>query len=244
MISPHHPCGAMEAVTSFLDSRFEWFCDPTKWAAADDSGEVAGSGGRYEISADGSSLTLKAPAFKDFWSKTFYTPLLVKSDAGGYLCRVPAPQAEEVTVKVDFSYSPVTQFDQAGILVYINDTHWMKCGIEYCDGSARLSVVICNEFSDWSTQPWPALGARLKVHTVAQSSSIVIEAAPLGSEDYQFVRIGHLDSVLGADGAPLPWRTGPFAACPGPQRGCTTAFTSFSLGPRETSVHSADLSDY
>lgn len=179
-----------------------------------------------------------APAKKDFWSKTFYTPLLVKSDASGLLCTIE--DNCEVTAKIDFTYNPCTQFDQAGLLVYIDPEHWMKCGIEYCDGSPRLSVVVCNEYSDWSTQPWSATAVSLKVHRVLQSDSVVVEAAPLGSTDFQFIRIAHL-SCKSTSGERLPWRVGPFAACPIAQNGCTVECSNFSVGPREATVHSTDL---
>lgn len=234
-------------VTSFLDERLEWHCDPTKWEVRDDSGsgEAEGSGGGFDVEMNGSTLVLRAPAKKDFWRRTFYTPLLVKSDASGLLYPAPSPASgEEFTLQLDFRFSPVSQFDQAGVLLFIDEARWMKCGIEYCDGSPRLSVVVCNEFSDWSTQHWHENGVRLKVHSVQQSSSFVVEASPLGKSDYQFVRIGHLDSVQGSDGQWLPWRVGPFAACPTAQKGCQAVFTAFSIGPREKSVHSASLADH
>lgn len=113
---------------------------------------------------------------------------------------------------------------------------------------------MCNVFSDWSTQPWPGCSARLRVHKVLQSSSIVVEAAPIGSDTFQFVRIGHLSSRATHQGEQLTseevngslsetaWRVGPFAACPTAQKGCCATFWNFSVGPREQSVHSADLS--
>ena len=128
-------------------------------------------------------------------------------------------------------------------MVYIDNSHWLKCGIEYCDGTPRLSVVVCNVFSDWSTQPWASCGARLRLHKVIQSSSVVVEAAPLGSEDFQFIRIAHLSAKSTHIGDDLsaeevtgshdekPWRIGPFAACPNAQKGCVADFSALSIGP-------------
>lgn len=82
-------------------------------------------------------------------------------------------------------------------------------------------MVVTNTFSDWSTQPWPASAARLRVHKINQGevsvqhtvlsfalpfdasvfvsisvgSSVVIEACELGSDDFVFIRIAHLSSL-------------------------------------------------
>lgn len=241
----------MELVSSFHHPDLNWFNDPRSWKVIDESGELEGSGGKYEISIDGSTLTLFPPSQKDFWSRTFYSPLLIKHDASGLLYSIPVDI--ESTIKVDFEYTPKTQFDQAGVLLYMDDEHWMKCGIEFCDNIPRLSVVVCNIFSDWSTQPWSSLSARLKIHKVNQSNSFVIEAAPAQSEDFQFVRIAHLsarsshetDDSLEAEKMKgsereKAWNIGPFAACPIAQKGCCAKFTNFSVGRREASLHNPD----
>lgn len=219
--------------SSFLDSNFAWI-NRSGSAAADEVSKVC--------SAD--EVTIRPEAKKDFWSQTFYSPPLVKADACGYLFHVPTDG--EVTIKVDFVYSAVEQFDQAGLLIYIDDETWVKCGIEYCDGEPRLSVVVTNNgFSDWSTQAWVAdagtgrLGARLKVHRISQGNSLVVEAAVLQSDHYFFVRIAHLAPRLAE--SPASWRIGPFAACPVAQSGCSASFTNFSVTARETTAHDPNL---
>jgi regulation of enolase protein 1 (concanavalin A-like superfamily) len=134
----------------------------------------------------------------------------------------------------------------------------MKCGIEYCDGSARLSVVVCNVFSDWSTQPWQSTSVRLKIHKVKQSQSFVVEAAPIDSENFQFIRIAHLSShifyhrrvtststnedyEISGSLEELPWQVGPYGACPIIQNGeCVLTFRNFSIDKREATVHHSD----
>ena len=234
----------MASVNSFNDQKLRWLNYPAevKSDSSDNNEETVGFGGNFEVTKNGSELRLFAPAKKDFWSKTFYTPLLIKSDAVALVC--PVDIGIEVTIKVDFEYTPKSQFDQAGLLVYIDQNHWMKCGIEYCDGNPRLSVVVCNNFSDWSTQPWNGHSVSLKVHKVNQSDSLVVEAASLGSTDFQFVRIAHLSTKISANDSTqpsLPWQVGPYAACPIAQRGCEAVFSNFFIGPREASMHSESL---
>lgn len=242
------------AATSFSDAGFQWRCDPSAWAVDDPNGEKEGSGGSFAISDSGGSLTITPPSKKDYWRRTFYSPLLIKNDGPALLFTVPA--ADECTVQVDFTVDPKSQFDQGGILVYLDACHWLKCGIEFCDGAPRLSCVVCNVFSDWSTQPWPSLGARLRLHKVLQSSSVVVEAAALGSDDFHFFRIAHLsakschhgDELAGepeaaGHAAEQPWAVGPYAACPTAQKGTSATFNNFSISPRLQSVHSSDVSE-
>lgn len=229
--------------TSFTDADFQWLHHPeTHWTQTDDSapsGDVEGTGGKIlEISPN--RLIFQPPAYKDFWSKTFYTPLLVKADASAYVQSITSDV--EMSMSVDMAYTPCLQFDQAGLMIYIDANHWMKCGIEYCDGSARLSVVVTNHgFSDWSTQPWPSYAVRLKVHKIQQSSSIVIEAAAKDSSEYQFIRIAHLQC---SESPSKDWLVGPFYACPTKQRGCVATFEQWRLGPRQASCHDPDLATH
>ena len=101
----------LDTVHSFADESFSWLNDPKLQQAAissDSTGKTPGSGGDYTVTSD--ELTLAPPAFRDFWSRTFYSPTLVKHDASALLR--PVPYETECTVAVDFEVTPKTQFDQ------------------------------------------------------------------------------------------------------------------------------------
>ena len=94
------------------------------------------------------------PAGKtDFWQKTFYDPPIEKSDGHALLHEVPAGLTQW-TAQTQFTLKPINQFDQAGIIVFIDNFHWLKAGIENVDGQPKMSCVVTNGCSDWSTQPW------------------------------------------------------------------------------------------
>ena len=61
---------------------------------------------------------------------------------------------EAVTIECAFTLHPRQQFDQAGCFVRYSPQVWLKCGIEYVDKAPKLSCVVTNTWSDWSTQPW------------------------------------------------------------------------------------------
>ena len=108
------------------------------------------------------------------------------------MCNIPS--GVSCTVEVTFSLNPVEQFDQAGLFVWLDNSHWLKTGIEFADGQPRLSCVVCNVFSDWSVQPWPDAAAKIRVHKVTHNSSVVVEAAVPGTDKWEFVRIAHLSA--------------------------------------------------
>eukprot|EP00277_Geminigera_cryophila_P010397 CAMPEP_0179409884 /NCGR_PEP_ID=MMETSP0799-20121207/2965_1 /TAXON_ID=46947 /ORGANISM="Geminigera cryophila, Strain CCMP2564" /LENGTH=188 /DNA_ID=CAMNT_0021181643 /DNA_START=21 /DNA_END=584 /DNA_ORIENTATION=- len=164
-----------------------------------------GYGGSASVSTDGRTLTLVPPSKKDFWRRTFYNPTMIKGDASALLCEVPAD--EEVTVEISFSFTPVQQFDQCGVLIYLDASHWLKTGIEFADGSTRLSCVCCNLFSDWSVMPWNGTAARIRIHKINHGNSVAVEANTLhGTDDtWQFIRICHLSAkVAHTGGLQLP----------------------------------------
>lgn len=54
----------------------------------------------------------------------------------------------EVTLYATFE----ALYDQLGVMVRVDDEHWLKTGLEYSDGCAQLSTVLTRSgWSDWST---------------------------------------------------------------------------------------------
>ena len=48
------------------------------------------------------------------------------------------------------------QFDQAGVLVRADETHWVKAGVEISDGEVHVGAVTTHDMSDWSLAPVPS----------------------------------------------------------------------------------------
>jgi regulation of enolase protein 1 (concanavalin A-like superfamily) len=51
--------------------------------------------------------------------------------------------------RVNGNYSAL--YDQAGLMVRLDEKHWMKCGSEFVEGKRWASVVFTHDYSDWST---------------------------------------------------------------------------------------------
>eukprot|EP00316_Scyphosphaera_apsteinii_P020857 CAMPEP_0119317334 /NCGR_PEP_ID=MMETSP1333-20130426/42816_1 /TAXON_ID=418940 /ORGANISM="Scyphosphaera apsteinii, Strain RCC1455" /LENGTH=351 /DNA_ID=CAMNT_0007323235 /DNA_START=20 /DNA_END=1075 /DNA_ORIENTATION=+ len=232
-----------QPVSSFSDPRLAW---------SHENGEPGSTaGGRWSCEAGGSLVISPAPG-RDYWCRTFYTPLLCKTDGQALLAAV-APDSE-ASLTTTFTLSPKSQFDQAGIMVLVDAHTWCKAGIEYVDGIPRLACVVTNNgFSDWSTSSWPGwdpssqiVSARVRLSKLLpgaqQGGCLVFEAAPFDDTDsatparWAQVRIASL-----REGAGRRWRMGVYAQSPVKQSGCTARFHHISLGPIVAPVHEAAL---
>jgi len=223
------------SIDAFSDSRLQW----------------SNGAPEHVILNDGHAMEIIPTAGLDYWSKTFYDPVLVKHDAQTLL--TPVPASAEVTLTSAFTLKPRAQFDQAGIMVLVDERTWVKAGIEYTDGSPRLSCVVTNDgFSDWSTQKWDAWNTteqstsiRVRVSKLlpgsVQGPTIVFEAAPWAEDStvdteakWVQIRIASLRS------GERPWRMGFFAISPIEAAGSSTLFHHVKLGQKEQPVHSTD----
>jgi uncharacterized protein len=97
--------------------------------------------------AEGSKITATAAPKTDYWRITHDGG---KRDNGHFYF-------EDVTgdfvADVKFSGDYRDLYDQAGLMVRLNETVWMKCGIELFEGLQHVSAVVTREFSDWSVVP-------------------------------------------------------------------------------------------
>lgn len=252
--------------------QLQWYCAPDSWDIADPE-QREGRGGRWsverndDVSGGSSRLVLAPPAKKDFWRKTYYEPILIKDD-GPFLYRRLSAE-KWYTIETSFRLTAERQFDQAGLMVRLDADHWIKAGIEAVDGRPRLSCVVTNGYSDWSTQPWSdytssikddeggdatTTRARIRIH--CRGTSFVVQAKECDDEEWGFCRIAHLsrnaqclDDPLAHD-AQNAWRgpappegemwVGVFACSPEDQRGGHAIFTHFSILEGSSFDHNAD----
>jgi dTDP-4-dehydrorhamnose reductase/regulation of enolase protein 1 (concanavalin A-like superfamily) len=215
--------------------RLRWRCAPDSWSPA--SGRE-GCDGSWRM--EDNKLIVYPAAKKDYWRKTYYEPMLLKDDGAVLEC-AGLNTDQHYTVEAKFDLVAAAQFDQAGIFIRCDPEHWIKTGIEVVDGTPRLSCVVTNEFSDWSTQHWESFrhltpdtilvqDVEMRVH--CRETSFVIEAK-MGVK-FDFIRIAHLH--LSAD----KFAAGVFACCPEDQKGGFATFHEFRVVEGSVMDHNAD----
>jgi hypothetical protein len=90
------------------------------------------------------NLKMNVTPESDFWRKTHYGFTV---DDGAFYYTTRGGEFE-VSVKISGSYK--TRFDQMGLMLRIDEEHWIKTGIEYVDGVYNFSTVVTDVYSNWS----------------------------------------------------------------------------------------------
>ncbi|CAM3854274.1 DUF1349 domain-containing protein [Nocardioides zeicaulis] len=172
---------------------------------------------------EGDELVVDAVEGSDLWRHTSYG--FVRDTAHALLRPVAVGQACEVDVHASMS----EQFDQAGLLLRVDEERWLKAGLERADGRLGLGVVMTDGRSDWSTAPvddWAGTWVRVRVSVAADS--VTVRARPEGGA-WQLVRL----VPFATSGAAL---AGPYCAAPS-RSGWTARFRALATTSADDALH-------
>ncbi len=185
---------AMEGTLSFQFSQLSSIPPQLSWLNAPPTADLIGQS-ESSISSDlNLGLKVVPAANTDFWHRTYYDPPLDKANGHSLLMDVSWSR-DQWAIETKFSLHPLNQFDQAGLMIFIDTTHWLKAGIEYVDGQPKMSCVVTNGQSDWSTQPWEEGLGGVAMRVSYIRDSYIVECKGHGSKCWEFIRIGHLSTV-------------------------------------------------
>lgn len=159
-----------EFVNSPFDHRLAWINEPTEWKV------------------ENNNLCISPIAETDFWQKTHYGfavdtgHLLSMKIEGDFVC--------ETQVHCSFK----NQYDQAGLMVRVNDQCWIKTSVEFEPKEPnRLGVVVTNHgYSDWSTQNVSDDFLNYTLRISRDKSDYTIECKDPTSNDWIQLRVLHL----------------------------------------------------
>lgn len=175
------------------------------------------------IEEDGGDLLVTAVESSDAWRSTAYG--FVHDTEHALLAPLTDGTAMEVTFTGDFS----AEFDQAGVFVRVSDEEWAKAGVEYADGALQLGAVVTHRFSDWSVAPVPEWAGRSLTVRVSRSGDAITVRSRAGEQPFRLVRLAYLDPSAEAEAGPM--------VCAPSRADLTVRFTSWTLGPADTSIH-------
>ena len=163
------------------------------------------------------TLTIRTGKDTDFWRETFYG---FWRDNGHFLYRsVEGDFSAEVTVKGDYK----VLYDQAGLMLRLSETHWIKAGIEYTDGLAYFSVVVTNDTSDWSLVAIAAGKDGGRIRLTRHAEAIRIQYLDVSDGHWKPVRLAYFPISKSVDVGMM---------CCSPQReGFEAMFSGFTVGP-------------
>jgi regulation of enolase protein 1 (concanavalin A-like superfamily) len=171
----------------------------------------------------GDDLLVTAASGSDFWQQTSYG---FRRDSGHALL---APMNDGCAVEVSFVVDYGELYDQAGLLVRVDERNWVKAGVEVSDGAPQLSAVVTRESSDWSVAPVPDwAGCEVTLRASWAGGALTLRACAAG-RPWRLLRL-----------APFPRRAGVSAGpyCCAPEReGLTVRFTGWRGTDADLSLH-------
>lgn len=171
----------------------------------------------HVVTAD-AALNVVSAKGSDFWRETFYG---FTRDSGHFLGMV-APGQFTAQVRVQAQYQQT--YDQAGIMVRVDERHWVKAGIELSDGRPMLSSVLTGgrSGSDWATYPYEGNPADFWVRATVTQGVIRLQVSGDG-RTWPLMRLASFPT------APS-YAVGPM--CCSPEReGLSVRFSEWKLTP-------------
>ncbi|MEA9711878.1 DUF1349 domain-containing protein [Xanthomonas campestris] len=152
----------------------------------------------------------------DFWRETHYG---FTRDSGHFL-GIKAPSRFTCQLRIRGKFEQL--YDQAGIMVRVNEGQWVKAGIELSDGRAMLSSVLTDGTSDWATGPYEADASDFWMRATVDKGVLRLQVSRDGTY-WPLVRL-----------CPFPvadsYLVGPMTCTP-ERAGLRVQFSDWTLGP-------------
>jgi uncharacterized protein len=128
--------------------------------------------GKISVSADPKS---------DFWRLTATGTV---ADSGHFYFE---ERAGNFTVTVKLKADFAAQYDQAGLMIRIDEKNWIKTGVEFVDGRELVSTVVTRAFSDGSVLPLKELSKPVWMKLTRKGDFVEIHYS-LDNRTFQVVR--------------------------------------------------------
>lgn len=171
-------------------------------------------------------LRMVTDAGTDFWRKTAYG--FIRDNGHFFAFHSAGDFTAQLHVAAEFS----ALYDQAGLMVRIDEQNWLKCGVEFSDGQYLLSTVLTVGQSDWAVSTAPPMPDGFWLRVTVAAGVIRIQYSVDGRH-WPLLRL-----------APFPqaenYLVGPMSCTP-ERAGLAVTFSQFALtAPLQKDLH--DLS--
>lgn len=123
----------------------------------------------------------------DFWQRTHYG--FQRDDGHCLLTRITG----DFQLVCHAAFTPCSQYDQCGLMVRVDESHWIKVSTEYENPAiSRLGSVVTNGgYSDWATQDVPTAITE-RWYRVTREGHDYSMAHSDNGRDWKQMRIAHL----------------------------------------------------
>jgi len=161
-------------------------------------------------------LTVTTDRETDFWRETHYG---FTRDSGHFFgCVAEGDFTAELRVRARYE----ELYDQAGIMVRIDEAHSVKAGVEMSDGMALLSSVLTLGKSDWAVGRYADDPADFRMRATVAEGVLKLQV----SADGLTWHLSRLSPFPKADS----YHVGPMCCTP-KRSGLKISFSEFRIGP-------------
>jgi regulation of enolase protein 1 (concanavalin A-like superfamily) len=144
----------------------KWYNEPKQWKL--DSGKI-------KVMTDPQT---------DFWRTTFYKYV---TDNGHFYFEEHKGDFE-ATVKITGNYRDL--YDQAGLMIRLDSSQWVKSGVEFVNNHLNISAVFTRQFSDWSVIAQPDTPRAVWLKLKRKNDSVELSYSVNGI-DFEMQRLGY-----------------------------------------------------
>ena len=151
----------------------------------------------------GQGLEIYTDEKTDFWQNTHYG---FQRDNGHCLF---VKQSGDFSVATRVEFQPQTQYDQCGLMVRVDEQHWIKTSTEYeHENLSRLGSVVTNlGYSDWATQDVSS-GRREMWYRLSKCGPDFLIESSFDGQKWLQLRVTHLQKIK------AELEVGPYACSP------------------------------
>ncbi|PHM71271.1 DUF1349 domain-containing protein [Xenorhabdus sp. KJ12.1] len=144
-------------------SHCHWLNEPASWQRQDNA------------------LSVVTDNKTDFWRDTWYG----FQRHSGYVfgCYV-----DDLLITEGFTFQLCIEgrfeqlYDQAGVMLLVDEQHWLKAGIEYADGKATIGSVLTSPYSDWAMGIFPGNAEKFWLRLTYQEGAIRLQYSTDGKQ--------------------------------------------------------------
>lgn len=140
----------------------------------------------YNIQCD--TIHITSGAKTDFWRQTHYG--FIRDNGHFFYQQVKGDFIVEA--KISGEYREL--YDQAGIMVRLDEANWLKCGIEFVEGVQQASAVVTRDYSDWSVLPLPNNPASIWMRVTRKREAVEVQYSLDGTQ-YAMLRLAYFTPI-------------------------------------------------
>ena len=179
--------------------KMQWFNEPAEWQIKNPT-----------------AFSMQVPAKTDYWRVTHYG--FTVDDAPFYY----ATYGGEFETKVRIAGNYKATFDQMGLMLRIDQNHWIKAGVEFVDGKYNVSTVVTHNTSDWSVVELEKAPTALWIKAVRRLDGVEVSYS-FDDKEYKMIRLCYFPDNC-------PAQVGMMAASPD-GTGFEAVFEQFQVKP-------------